>query len=106
MTERQGRYYMFYAGNDFSTAQYGIGVAVAESPLGPYQKMGDALLRSTRDWSGLGHPSVADGPDGEPWLFLHAFFPDRSGYKELRTLLATPIAFKARSVVLRRQPDG
>jgi len=29
-------YYLFYAGNDFSTEQYGIGVAVSKSPLGPY----------------------------------------------------------------------
>ena len=106
VTEHRGRYYMFYAGNDFSTAQYGIGVAVAHAPLGPYQKMAAPLLRSTRDWSGPGHPSVADGPDGEPCLFLHAFFPGRNGYKEFRALLATPIVFEADRVVLRHQPDG
>ena len=103
VTERRGRHYMFYAGNDFSTAQYGIGVAVADSPLGPYRKMDEPLLRSTAEWSGPGHPSVADGPDGEPWLFLHAFFPGRSGYKEFRALLAAPIAFEVDRVVLRHR---
>ena len=103
VTERGGKYYMFYAGNDFSTARYGIGVAVAESPLGPYRKMDEPLLRSTAEWSGPGHPSVADGPDGEPCLFLHAFFPGRSGYKEFRALLAAPVAFEADRVVLRHR---
>ena len=106
VTERAGKYYMFYAGNDFSTARYGIGVAVAEAPLGPYRKTEEPLLRSTAEWSGPGHPSVADGPDGEPWLFLHAFFPGRSGYKEFRALLAAPIAFEADGVVLRDQAGG
>ncbi len=106
VTERRGRYYMFYAGNDFSTARYGIGVAVADAPLGPYRKIEEPFLRSTAEWSGPGHPSVADGPDGEPWLFLHAFFPGRSGYKEFRALLAAPIAFEADRVVLRHRAGG
>ena len=96
-----GRYYLFYAGNDFSTARYGIGVAIADAPLGPYRKMREPLLRSTAEWWGPGHPSVADGPDGEPWLFLHAFFPGHTGYNEFRALLTVPIAFQADRVVLR-----
>jgi hypothetical protein len=101
VAEHGGRYYMFYSGNDFSTAQYGIGAAIADSPLGPYRKMDEPLLRSTAEWSGPGHPSVADGPDGEPRLFLHAYFPGRAGYKEFRALLTVPIAFRADHVVLR-----
>ena len=106
VTERRGKYYMFYAGNDFSTARYGIGMAVADAPQGPYRRMEEPLLRSTAAWSGPGHPSVADGPDGEPWLFVHAFFPGRVGYKEFRALLAAPIAFDADRVVLRHRAGG
>jgi arabinan endo-1,5-alpha-L-arabinosidase len=98
-----GRYYMFYAGNDFTTADYGIGVAVAESPLGPYAKSELPLLRSTAEWSGPGHPSVAEGLDGRPQLFLHAFFPGRTGYKAFRALLTVPIGFEEGRVVLRDQ---
>jgi beta-xylosidase len=101
VSEHGGRYYMLYAGNDFSTAEYGIGVAVADSPLGPYRKTEEPLLRSTADWSGPGHPSVAFGPDAEPWLFLHAFFPGRSGYKEFRAVLGLPIAFGAAAILPR-----
>ena len=63
--------------------------------------MDGPLLRSTADWSGPGHPSVADGLDGGPQLFLHAYFPGRTGYKEFRALLTVPIAFRADRVVLR-----
>ena len=101
VTEHDQRYYLFYAGNDFSTADYGIGVAVAPTPLGPYRKMPEPLLRSTAEWWGPGHPSVAAGPDGRPWLFLHAFAPGRTGYKVFRALLATPIAFEGDRVTLR-----
>ena len=96
-----GRHFLFYAGNDFSTARYGIGVAVADAPLGPYRKLPEPLLRSTAEWWGPGHPSVAEGPDGEPWLFLHAFFPGRTGYNEFRALLAVPLAFEGERVRVR-----
>ena len=96
-----GRYYAFYAGNDFSTVDYGIGVAIADTPLGPYRKMDEPFLRSTAEWWGPGHPSVALGPDGEAWLFLHAFFPGRAGYNQFRALLTVPIAFEPDRVRLR-----
>lgn len=96
-----GRHYLFYAGNDFSTARYGIGAAVADAPLGPYRKLPEPLLRSTAEWWGPGHPSVAPGPDGEPWLFLHAFFPGRTGYNEFRALLAVPLVLDGDHVSVR-----
>ncbi|HEY4032168.1 MAG TPA: family 43 glycosylhydrolase [Caulobacteraceae bacterium] len=96
VTEQAGRFYLFYSGNDFSTPHYAIGAAVADHPLGPWRKTGP-LLRSCRDWTGPGHASVAPGPDGEPWLFLHAFEPGHVGYKAFRALLGARLQFS---------PDG
>jgi hypothetical protein len=94
VTEQGGLYYLFYAGNDFSTDQYGIGVAVAPSPLGPYQKAQKPFLQSTAAWGAPGHPSLVTAPDGRPHLFFHAYFPCKAGYKQFRTLLSLPVRFK------------
>jgi hypothetical protein len=104
--EHAGLFYMFYAGNDFSTPEYGTGVAVASSPLGPYRKVDRPLLRSSPEWMGPGHPSVATGPDGEPWLFLHAFFPGEAGYKKFRALLTVSLHFDRESVTVRPASTG
>lgn len=93
VTRQQGRYWLFYAGNDFGTPAYGIGVAVADHPFGPYVKQGDPLLRSTRSWWAPGHASVAPGLDGEPQLFFHAYFPGTGGYNEFRALLTARLRF-------------
>lgn len=98
VTEQSGLYYLFYAGNDFSTEHYGIGVAVADDPLGPYRKMDDPLIRSDADRSGPGHPSVAPGPDGRPRLFYHAFVPGRAAYKAFRALLTVDLVFTPNGV--------
>ncbi|MGV3507878.1 MAG: family 43 glycosylhydrolase [Sphingobacteriaceae bacterium] len=94
LTKHGDRYYLFYAGNDFSTDKYGIGVAIAEHPLGPYLKMQKPFLQSSEKWWAPGHPSVVIDPDGKPQLFLHAYFPHKAGYKEFRALLSVPLLFE------------
>jgi arabinan endo-1,5-alpha-L-arabinosidase len=93
VTFQDGRYWLFYAGNDFSTPSYGIGVAVADHPLGPYVKQGEPLLRSTSEWTAPGHASVAAGLDGQPQLFFHAFHPGTGGYNAFRALLTVGLRF-------------
>jgi len=95
VTFQDGRYWMFYAGNDFSTPAYGIGVAVAAHPLGPYVKQGAPVLQSTREWTAPGHASVARGLDGRPQLFFHAFHPGTGGYNAFRALLTVGLSFES-----------
>lgn len=94
------RYWLFYAANDFTDPAYGIGVAVADSPLGPFVKQPEPLLKSARSWSAPGHPSVARGPDGVPHIFFHAFFPGTGGYNVFRALLTARLQFGANGVAI------
>lgn len=98
VTRQAGRYWLFYAGNDFSTPAYGIGVAVADHPFGPYKKQDVPLLRSTPEWLAPGHASVAPGLDGRPQLFFHAFHPGNGGYNAFRALLTVGLNFSAERV--------
>jgi hypothetical protein len=100
VTKQHGRYWMFYAGNDFTSPAYGIGVAVADDLFGPYQKMPEPLLRSTTEWLAPGHASVAPGLDGRPQLFFHAFHPETGGYNVFRALLTAKLRFTRDAVSL------
>lgn len=95
-----GRYFLFYAANDFTDPAYGIGVAVSDSLIGPYVKRQEPLLRSSRSWTAPGHPSVARGPDGTPRLFFHAFFPGTGGYNVFRALLTARLRFDGPDVAI------
>jgi hypothetical protein len=92
-TWQNGKYWLFYAGNDFSTPAYGIGVAIADHPLGPYTKLREPLLKSTKSWTAPGHASVAPGLDDKPQLFFHAFHPGTGGYNAFRALLTARLRF-------------
>ncbi len=100
VTRQQGRYWLFYAGNDFTSPAYGIGVAVADHLFGPYEKRPEPLLKSTSDWLAPGHASVAPGLDGQPQLFFHAFHPGTGGYNVFRALLTAKLRFTRDSVEL------
>lgn len=58
-----GKYYMYYSGNHFAVKEYGVGVAVADSPMGPFIKPEtNPLLTYVQDGdkvtiSGPGHNS-------------------------------------------------
>ena len=97
---QDGRYFLFYAGNDFGTPAYGIGVAVADHVLGPYRKQGEPLLKSTKSWTAPGHASVAPGLDGKPRHFFHAFYPGSGGYNAFRALLTAQLRFVGDKVEL------
>ncbi|MBA3670366.1 MAG: family 43 glycosylhydrolase [Sphingomonas sp.] len=101
VTLQDGRYWMFYAGNDFTNPAYGIGVAVADDLLGPYLKQADPLLGSTREWLAPGHASVAPGLDNRPQLFFHAYHPGTGGYNAFRALLTVGLEFGKDGVSLR-----
>lgn len=63
----KGLYYFTYSANDYSSSMYQVGIAVSESPLGPFRKLkeeeGGLLLCSSstgsRSVSGAGHHSFS-----------------------------------------------
>lgn len=70
MIERSGTFYLFYSGNGYWSASYGVGVARAASPLGPFEKAGGPILSSKGAWAGPGHGAVLRGPSGD-WVHVY-----------------------------------
>lgn len=75
--KRAGKYYLFYSGNYAHTADYGVGVAVADHPLGPWTKQPAPFNpvfkrnNSINLW-GPGHGHAVTGPDGlSDWYVYH-----------------------------------
>lgn len=74
VVRRGGRYYCFYSGSAWFTANYGVDYATSEAVLGPYRREGDSnkvganpprVLRPVPDrLRGPGHCMIVVGPDG------------------------------------------
>lgn len=67
-------YYMTYSANDTGFEDYGVGVATAEHPLGPWTKYEDNPLMTTDLTNGIsspGHNSIVTAPDGNRYIIYH-----------------------------------
>jgi len=88
------RYYLFYSGNDWRTANYAVGYAVCDAPLGPCRKPASGpWLASSDDAQGPGGPEVFRDADGL-WMVVHAWVGGHVGYPDgARTMFVLRLAF-------------
>ncbi len=80
-------YYLFYSGNAFWNESYAVGVARSRSPLGPFVKQDETVLRRDEHWLGPGHGCVVRGPAGGQHFVYHAWQRGRVGGRNPRMLL-------------------
>jgi xylan 1,4-beta-xylosidase len=72
MLKHRGRYYLLYSGGSPDSADYAIGYATAENPLGPFSKYpGNPLMKRHNRVFGPGHCAVIKTPDGKLWMVYH-----------------------------------
>jgi beta-xylosidase len=81
--KHNGRYYCFYSGGRWETADYGVDYGTADRVMGPYSDAGNEdgprVLRTVPNRVvGPGHNSIVCGPDGHEYVVYHAWNADRS----------------------------
>jgi hypothetical protein len=89
-----GQYYLFYSGNDWNTANYGIGVAKCSGPLGPCSDATPKpILSSGPGITGPGGESVFADTSGNYWIAFHAWIPGAVGFPDSRDLYLRRLTF-------------
>jgi beta-xylosidase len=90
----QGQYFLFYSGNNWDSADYAIGWAACQGPLGPCTKpSGTPLLASGPAFAGPGGPALFTDPSGRILMAFHAWAPGAVGYPNSRDLYVRPLTF-------------
>lgn len=76
--KRGGKYVMFYSANDYRDAEYAVGVAVADSPFGPWEKSAtNPLIRGDMiNRKGAGHGDAFLDKNGRIWYVFHTHNSD------------------------------
>ncbi len=71
--KHQGRYYMTYSANSYESPYYGIGVAIADSPVGPWMKYEkNPILQKPGGLVGTGHSAFFHDKEGNLKISFHA----------------------------------
>lgn len=95
MVGYEGRYYLFYSGNNWSTPSYAVGYAVCDTPQGPCTKPANGpWIASTPKAQGPGGEEVFTDQQGQTWMALHAWVRGQVGYPDgARNLFVVRLSF-------------
>jgi putative cell wall-binding protein len=92
-----GRYFLFYSGGTWDSADYAVSYAVCDSPSGPCRKPSSSAILARNDALGIGGPGGAEvftDATGAWWLAYHAWTLPAVGYPGgARTMRLERIAF-------------
>jgi len=87
-----GRYLLFFSGNDWNSANYAVGVARCAGPSGPCTDASPSpILSSGTETSGPGGESVFVDTGGKFWIAFHAWVPGAVGFPNSRDLYLRPL---------------
>ncbi len=68
---RNGKYYFMWSEGGWTGPDYCVAYAVAESPFGPFQRIGKILQQDSKIATGAGHHSVIQVPGKDEWYIIY-----------------------------------
>ncbi|WP_175630365.1 glycoside hydrolase family 43 protein [Bacteroides acidifaciens] len=71
MLKRNGKYYFMWSEGDWTGPDYCVAYAIADSPFGPFKRMGQILKQDKNIATGAGHHSVIKGPGKDEWYIVY-----------------------------------
>ncbi|PUZ29929.1 Glycosyl hydrolases family 43 [Chitinophaga costaii] len=71
MIYRKGKYYFMWSEGGWTGPDYSVAYAMANSPLGPFKRIGKILQQDPAIATGAGHHSVLKGPKDHQWFIVY-----------------------------------
>ena len=68
---RNGKYYFMWSEGGWTGPDYSVAYAVADSPFGPFKRVGKILQQDPSVATGAGHHSVIRGPGADEWYIVY-----------------------------------
>ena len=68
---RNGKYYFMWSEGGWTGPDYRVAYAIADSPLGPFERIGIVLQQDGRIANGAGHNSVINVPGTDEWYMVY-----------------------------------
>jgi beta-xylosidase len=71
MFVRNGKYYFMWSEGGWTGPDYSVAYAVADSPFGPFKRIGKILQQDTAIATGAGHHSIIKIPGKDKWYIVY-----------------------------------
>ena len=71
MMERKGKYYFMWSEGGWTGPNYSVAYGIADSPMGPFKRIGKILQQDLKIATGAGHHSVIKVPGKDEWYIIY-----------------------------------
>ena len=68
---RNGKYYFMWSEGGWTGPNYSVAYAIADSPFGPFKRIGKILQQDPKIATGAGHHSVIRVPNKDQWYMVY-----------------------------------
>lgn len=68
---RNGKYYFMWSEGGWTGPDYSVGYAIADSPFGPFERIGKILQQDPNVATGAGHHSIIHEPKSDKWYIVY-----------------------------------
>lgn len=68
---RNGKYYFMWSEGGWGGPNYSVAYAMADSPFGPFERVGKILQQDPTVATGAGHHSIIQVPDKDQWYIVY-----------------------------------
>lgn len=68
---RNGKYYFMWSEGGWTGPNYSVAYAIADSPFGPFQRVGKILQQDPQVATGAGHHSIIQVPGKDEWYIVY-----------------------------------
>lgn len=71
MFKRSNKYYFMWSEGGWTGPDYSVAYAIADSPFGPFKRIGKILQQNPKIATGAGHHSVLNPPGTDQWYIVY-----------------------------------
>lgn len=68
---RNNKYYFMWSEGGWTGPDYSVAYAIADSPLGPFKRIGKILEQDSKIATGAGHHSIIKAPDSDTYFIVY-----------------------------------
>jgi len=95
MFRRGGKLYFMWSEGGWTGPDYSVAYAIADSPLGPFTRLGKVLQQDPKVATGAGHHSVINLPGTDTWFIVYHRRPLGETDRDHRVTCIDRMEFKA-----------
>jgi beta-xylosidase len=99
MLKRKGKYYFTWAEGGWTGPDYSVAYAIADSPLGPFKRIGKILQQDLKVATGSGHHSFIHIPGSDEWYIVYHRRPLNETDRNHRVLCIDKLNFTEEGLI-------